>query len=161
MPPGTNRVFAFPETLKLASSNPLAYQPRWIDKELYFDHKTDERLRAKWAEYDKRFGWMSQKDYKDNLAALDWIIAYCKENGLPLKVIWMPWNRGYAPPYMPGLQDDVNQRLQAAGVPTLDLLIHYDPKLFDDLTHLNRQDGAPVFTKEVDAWLASFAKPSK
>ncbi|UUZ82665.1 hypothetical protein LJK88_00880 [Paenibacillus sp. P26] len=66
-----------------------------------------------------------------------------------------------SPPYMPGLQDDVNQRLQAAGVPTLDLLIHYDPKLFDDLTHLNRQDGAPVFTKEVDAWLASFAKPSK
>ncbi|WP_426450554.1 hypothetical protein ACP26L_00740 [Paenibacillus sp. S-38] len=140
----------------------LAYQPRWIDKELYFGHKTDEELRKKWAEYDERFGWMGEPDYRENLAALDWILAYAKERSLPLRVVWMPWNRGYeVPRYMPGLQQEVNARLQAAGVPVLDKLQGYDPALFHDLVHLSRQEGAPVFTKEVDAWLASLAKSSK
>ncbi|MCZ8514925.1 hypothetical protein O9H85_21370 [Paenibacillus filicis] len=149
-------------TVELNPSELLKYQPRWIDKELYFGHQPDDQLRSKWNEYDKRFGWVSQHEYKDNLAALDWIIAYCRANGLPLKVIWMPWNRGYPlPPYMAGLQEVVNRRLDAAGVPVLDLLTKYDPKLFHDLVHLSRQEGAPVFTKEVDAWLATSAKPSK
>lgn len=153
---------AFPETLKLSASNPLAYQPRWIDKELYFGRLPDEQLRSKWTDYDKRFGWMGPADYKDNLAALDWIIAYCRERQLPLAVVWMPWNTGYKlPPYMTGLQKEVNGRLQAAGVPMLDLLTAYRPELFHDLVHLSREDGAPVFTKEVDVWLASLAKPSK
>ncbi|MGY4758207.1 hypothetical protein ACVNS2_00740 [Paenibacillus caseinilyticus] len=140
----------------------LAYQPRWIDKELYFGHKTEEELRKKWADYDKRFGWMGEPDYRENLAALDWLLAYAKERSLPLRVVWMPWNRGYElPRYMPGLQQAVNARLQAAGVPVLDKLQGYDPRLFHDLVHLSRQEGAPVFTKEVDAWLASLAKSSK
>lgn len=148
--------------VELNRSELLAYQPRWIDKELYFGRKTDDELRKKWDDYDKRFGWMSQHEYKENLLALDWIIAYSKEHQLPLRVIWMPWNRGYKlPPYMPGLQQDVNRRLEAAGVPALNLLTSYDPKYFHDLVHLSRQEGAPVFTKEVDAWLASLAKPSK
>ncbi|TVY09391.1 hypothetical protein [Paenibacillus cremeus] len=149
-------------TIELNRSELLAYQPRWIDKELYFGHMTAAELQAKWNDYDKRFGWMSQKDYKENLQALDWIIAYCKEHQLPLRVVWMPWDRDYkVPPYMAGLQNDVNHRLEAAGVPTLNLLTSYDPKYFHDLVHLSRQEGAPVFTKEVDAWLASLAKPSK
>ncbi|MDO3678773.1 hypothetical protein [Paenibacillus ehimensis] len=152
----------FPETLKLSASDPLAYQPRWIDKELYFGRKSDEDLRKKWDEYEERFGWMTNRDFKNNLDALDFIIAYSKQQGLPLRVVWMPWNRGYKlPGYMPALQEEVNRRLQAAGVPMLDLLTAYDPKYFHDLVHLSRQEGAPVFTKEVDAWLASLAKSSK
>lgn len=148
--------------VEMNPSELFSYQPRWIDKELYFGRKTDDELRKKWADYDKRFGWMSQHDYKDNLSALSWIITYCQERSLPLRVVWMPWNRSYQlPPYMPGLQEDVNRRLASAGVPVLNLLTSYDPKYFHDLVHLSRQEGAPVFTKEVDAWLASLAKPSK
>ncbi|WP_218093232.1 hypothetical protein [Paenibacillus solanacearum] len=148
--------------VELNPSELLAYQPRWIDKELYFGQKPGDELRTKWADYDKRFGWMSQPDYKENLDALSWIIGYSQAHQLPLRVVWMPWNRGYQlPPYMPGLQQEVNRRLDAAGVPVLNLLTTYDPKYFHDLVHLSRQEGAPVFTKEVDAWLASLAKPSK
>ncbi len=153
---------AFPETLKLSQHHPLAYQPRWIDKELYFGQTTDEELKKKWTEYDQRFGWMSQNDYKDNLQALDWILAYANEHQLKVRVIWMPWNKGYElPRYMPGLQEEVNRRLASYNVPVLDLLQKYDKSLFHDLVHLSRQEGAPVFTKEVDAWLLSLAKSSK
>jgi hypothetical protein len=62
---------------------------------------------------------------------------------------------------MPDLQADVNRRLTAYHVPVLDLLQKYDPKYFHDLVHLSRQEGAPVFTKEVDAWLLSLGKSSK
>lgn len=146
----------------LNPSEMLSYQPRWIDKELYLGHKTDDELRKKWDEYNRRFGWMTEKDFKENLASLDWVIQYSKERGLPLRVVWMPWNRGYElPAYMPALKNNINQKLQAAGIPVLDQLTAYDPKYFHDLVHLSREEGAPVFTKEVDAWLASLAKSSK
>ncbi|PZE19289.1 hypothetical protein [Paenibacillus xerothermodurans] len=152
----------FPETLKLSSTDPFAYQPRWIDKELYFGQKSDQELRKKWHDYDQRFGWMSQHDSKENLEALDWILRYAKEHQLPLRVVWMPWNTRYAlPDYMPGLQEDVNRRLAAYNVPVLDLLQRYESKYFHDLVHLSRHEGAPVFTKEVDAWLLSLEKPSR
>lgn len=147
---------------RLNAAELTRYQPRWIDKELYFGHIDADKLKAKEAEYDRRFGWATQHEYQDNLAALNWIIQYAQSQSLPLRVIWMPWNRDYElPRYMPSLQQDVNTRLQAAGVPTLDLLTAYDPKYMHDLVHLSRQEGAPVFTKEVDAWLASLAGSSK
>lgn len=153
---------AYPETLKLSETNPLAYQPRWIDKELYFGQKSDDELKKKWVEYDQRFGWMSQADFKDNVQAMDWILSYAKEHQLKLRVIWMPWNKAYElPRYMPALKEDVNRKLAAYNVPVLDVMQTYDRKYFHDLVHLSRQEGAPVFTKEVDAWLLSLAKSSK
>jgi len=137
----------------------FAYVPRWIDKELYPGQIAPDELAKKWDEYDKRFGWMTQQDYKDNLQAVDYMIRYAEEHQLKLRVIWMPWNKGYAlPRYMPGLQEEVNRRLAAHHIPVLNLLQSYDARYFHDLVHLSREGGAPVFTKEVDAWLQSLAK---
>ncbi|WP_248929474.1 hypothetical protein [Paenibacillus hamazuiensis] len=153
----------FPGTLKLSTANPFAYEPRWIDKELYFGQQPADKLKEKEAEYDSRFGWMSvQRDFKENLAALDWILNYAEQRHLPLRVVWMPWNRSYElPRYMPALKAEVDRRLQQHGVPTLDLLTAYDSKYFHDLVHLSRKEGAPVFTKEVDTWLQKLASSSK
>ncbi|WP_328803685.1 hypothetical protein [Paenibacillus puerhi] len=138
------------------------YEPRWIDKMLYFGHMEQEKMKEKELDYDRKYGWAKLPEYEENLKALDWIIRYCQSQNLPLRVVWMPWNPGYElPRYMPELKQTVDSRLKAAGVPTLDLLDSYDPAYFHDLVHLNRQDGAPVFTKEVDAWLASLAVSSK
>ncbi|KRF34032.1 hypothetical protein [Paenibacillus sp. Soil787] len=140
----------------------LGYEPRWIDKELYPGRKDDVFLKTKWTEYDKRFGAMTLKDFQANLDALQWVIQYANKHQLPLRVIWMPWNKGYAdPPYVSALMQEANRQLQAANVPTLNLLHKYDPRYFNDLVHLNREDGAPLFTKEVDTWLKSLGKPSK
>jgi hypothetical protein len=71
----------------------------------------------------------------------------------------MPWNKGYEhPSYVASLKQEANKRLMAASIPTLDLMDKYDAKYFHDLVHLNREDGAPLFTKEVDEWLASLPK---
>jgi hypothetical protein len=140
----------------------LAYEPRWIDKELYPGRKDDAFLKTKWTDYDKRFGSMLLKDFQANLDALQWVIQYANKHQLALRVIWMPWNKGYAdPPYVTSLMQEANRQLQAANVPTLDLLHKYDPRYFHDLVHLNREEGAPLFTKEVDTWLKSLGKPSK
>lgn len=140
----------------------LAYEPRWIDKELYPGHKDDAFLQTKWNDYDKRFGSMTLKDFQANLHAMQWVISYANEHHLPLRVIWMPWNKGYAdPPYVASLKQEVNRQLKAANVPMLDLMHTYDPRYFHDLVHLNREEGAPLFTKEVDTWLKSLGKPSK
>ncbi|MFD0696294.1 hypothetical protein ACFQZT_19700 [Paenibacillus sp. GCM10027628] len=140
----------------------LAYQPRWIDKELYPGRQDDASLQSKWDDYNKRFGSMTLKDFQANLDALQWVIRYAGDHQLPLRVIWMPWNKAYAdPPYVASLKQEVNRQLQAAHVPTLDLMHKYDPNYFHDLVHLNREEGAPLFTKEVDAWLSSLKKPSK
>lgn len=140
----------------------LAYEPRWIDKELYPGRKDDAFLKTKWTDYDKRFGAMTLKDFQANLDALQWVIQYANKHQLPLRVIWMPWNKGYTdPPYVASLMQEANRQLQTANVPTLDLLHKYDPRYFHDLVHLNREEGAPLFTKEVDTWLKSLGKPSK
>jgi hypothetical protein len=141
----------------------LAYEPRWIDKELYYGHQSDEEMQAKWDDYDKRFGWMTvEDDLRDNVNALAWVIDYAKQHDIPLKVIWMPWDKAFPlPPYVDPLRQKVNAMLTAADIPTLDLMQHYEPIYFSDLVHLNREEGAPLFTKEVDQWLLSFANPSK
>ncbi|MBO9604493.1 MAG: hypothetical protein J7639_01005 [Paenibacillaceae bacterium] len=140
----------------------LAYEPRWIDKELYYGNQSDQWLQDKWDDYDKRFGWMTTEDFRGNLDALEWVVKYAAAHDLHLKVVWMPWNKAYPlPPYMPALKDEANRILAAGNVPVFDVMDRYDPKLFHDLVHLNRHDGAPIFTREVDAWLNSFASSAK
>ncbi|KIL35344.1 hypothetical protein SD70_32245 [Gordoniibacillus kamchatkensis] len=145
--------------------HPLAYEPRWIDKMLYFGPEPTASecpqgvvagcLQRKWDDYDKRFGWMKpQQDFRGNLAAMQWVIDYAASRKLPLRVVWMPWNSGYKhPPYVAEMKSLVNGMLQKAGVPTLDLMDRFPPEDFHELVHLNREKGAPEFTKEVDAWL--------
>jgi hypothetical protein len=140
----------------------LAYEPRWIDKELYFGQKDEAWLKEKWTDYDKRFGWMQLSDFKANLDALKWVINYAAEHKLPLRVIWMPWDTNYEhPPYVAPLKQEVNRSLEAAKIPVMDLMDAFEPRYFHDLVHLNRADGAPLFTKEVDTWLESLKKSSK
>jgi hypothetical protein len=148
--------------IELKPETIFSFQPRWVDKELYFGRMSNEDLLQKWNDYDHRFGAMTLPDFKQNLTALKYVIAYSKEHQIDLKIVWMPWNKAYPqPPYVKLLKPEVNRILQEGNIPVLDLMDRYDPFYFHDLVHLNREDGAPIFTKDVDEWLLSFAKPSK
>lgn len=148
--------------IELDRSKLLAYQPRWIDKELYFGRQPDDFLKDRWNFYNEKFGQMTLADFRGNLDALAFVLDYAEKEKLPLRVVWMPYNEAYPePPYLKPLKTEVNRMLTARQVPTLDLTARYEPRYFHDLVHLNREDGAPLFTKEVDAWLDSLAKPSK
>jgi hypothetical protein len=150
------------EFVRNLSKGSLAYEPRWIDKEYYPGRKDEAWLKDKWKEYDKRFGSMQLKDFKANLDALQWVIDYAAQQKLPLRVVWMPWHSSFAhPPYIASLKQEVNRKLDAAHVPTLDMMDSFEPQYFHDLVHLNKEDGAPLFTKEVDTWLESLGKSSK
>ncbi|GAA3412720.1 hypothetical protein ACFFNY_33190 [Paenibacillus hodogayensis] len=140
------------------------YVPRWMDKELYFGHEPAEQLKKDLQRYEEHYYWMTLADMKDNLAALDWVVAYAQQNGLPLQVVWMPLNPDPAypqPKYWQALRQSVNKTLQANAIPMLDLADAFKPDEFHDLVHLNRETGAPKFTSEVDRWLQSFEKPAK
>ncbi|MBV6716747.1 hypothetical protein [Paenibacillus chitinolyticus] len=146
----------------LAFQGSLAYEPRWIDKELYHGYATEDAMTKSWARYEKDYNWMTLKDMQDNLDALQWVLDDAKEKGIPLRVVWMPFRQDHVKPsYTAAMKQEVNARLKAADVPVLDLMDRYATKYFHDLVHLNREEGAPLFTKEVDEWLLSLRKPSK
>lgn len=140
------------------------YEPRWIDKELYFGREPADQLKKDWQRYEDNYNWMTLDDMSANLEALDWVIGYAKQHDLPLKIVWMPLNPDPAypqPPYWKPLKDRVGETLQANAIPVLDLSDAFKPDEFHDLVHLNRETGAPKFTAEVDRWLRSFAKPQR
>lgn len=137
------------------------YEPRWIDKELYFGLETPEQLKKDLQRYEANYNWMQLSDMTDNLEALDWVIGYAKSRPLTLKVVWMPLHPDPAyphPAYWQPLKERVNGTLQANGIPVLDLSDAFKPDDFHDLVHLNQETGAPTFTAEVDRWLRSFEK---
>lgn len=153
-----NNAFAAAKQGKLDFST---FEPRWIDKELYFGREPADQLRKDWQRYNDNYNWMTLADMKDNLDALDWVIDFAQKEGLPLKVIWMPLNPDSAypePPYWKPLKERVNDTLKAFAVPVLDLSSAFKPNEFHDLVHLNQETGAPKFTAEVDRWLRSFEK---
>ncbi|MEF3305426.1 hypothetical protein [Paenibacillus sp. GYB003] len=141
-----------------------AYEPRWIDKELYFGREPADRLLKDWQRYEADYNWMTLSDMANNLDALDWVIDDAKRRGLSLKVVWMPLNPDPAypqPPYWKPLKERVGGTLQANSIPVLDLSDTFRPDEFHDLVHLNQETGAPKFTAEVDRWLLSFEKPRR
>lgn len=136
------------------------FQPRWIDKELYFGREPEEQLRKDWLRYEELYSWRPLDDFADNLEALEWVIRHVKDRGIPFYVVWMPLNPDpdYPQPgYWKPLKEKVNAMLEPHGIPVLDLSDAFQPEYFHDLVHLNRETGAPAFTAEVDRWLASFA----
>lgn len=139
------------------------FEPRWIDKELYFGRKSAEDMKKDWLRYEERYSWRQLNDFADNLDALDWVIGYAQKKGLPLRVVWMPLNPDPAypqPGYWKPLKEKVNATLKQHGIPVLDLSDAFASAEFHDLVHLNQETGAPQFTREVDRWLAQSANSS-
>ncbi|GIP35643.1 hypothetical protein [Paenibacillus sp. J2TS4] len=136
----------------------------WNDKMLYFGEKPAEGPGSKqedWLKYEQRYNYMRMPDFQKNLNALEWVIDYTQAHQLELKVVWMPYNPNYPlPGYMPELKAEVDRILSEHHIPVLDLLDRFEPQYFHDLVHINRELGAPLFTKEVDKWLLSFEKRS-
>lgn len=125
-------------------------------KELYHGCLSDELLQKKADEYEAKYGNMQLKDFQQNIEALDNVISYCDKNNIRLRVIWMPWNSYSAPPaYVGGLKNEVNGILNDNNIEMLDWSGKFETKYFHDLGHLNYEEGAPKFSKEIEQWLKS------
>lgn len=123
-------------------------------KQLYFGRLNEEKLDEKAKEYEEKYGHKTLDDFKNNLAALEEIIKYCRQQDIRLRVLWMPWNPYDQPPaYVDQLKQQVNGILQEQDIEFSDWTDKMDSRYFHDLGHLNIGEGAPLFTKEVDLWL--------
>ncbi len=94
--------------------------------------------------------------YADNLAALDEVFAYCAENGIRVRALWLPENPLVAlEPLDVELREQCRAASKAAGVTFYDMTDALDAKCFHDTGHLDYDYGAVVFTEVLDQWLLS------
>lgn len=125
-----------------------------MDKTVYYGVLSDAELQEKYESYEELYWTQGAEAYDENLRALTELCAYCREQGIRLRVIWMPWN-GYAPlPENPAsAMAQAQTILDSYGVESLDMRDAMPRDCFHDFGHLNMEHGAHVFTQEVDKWL--------
>ncbi len=94
--------------------------------------------------------------YEKNLKALEEVIGLCREKGIRLRAVWLPWNPSVPMPEGPArLRQAADEILNGAGVEVLDMERALDLECFHDVGHLNMEYGAFVFTEVIGPWLKS------
>ncbi len=96
------------------------------------------------------------EDFQKNLRALEKLARWCSQNGVRLRLLWMPLNPDFnVPPATMRVKASVQSFCEARSIGWLDMSEALDKSCFYDFGHLNHEYGAHVFTKEVDPWLLS------
>lgn len=145
-------------TAKIKNVSDKTPLPRYPDlaKSVYHGILTDAQLDEKIETYKKQFWGLDTEYYEKNLAALEDVIDYCAKNNVRLRVVWMPWNNYIPMPKYPKEACELADKLmKSRNIEVLDLTDSLPPKYFHDLGHLNYEQGASYFTKEIDKWLNS------
>ena len=94
--------------------------------------------------------------YEDNLAALEEIYAFCAENGIRVRALWLPENPLVElEPLDVELREQCRAVSEAGGVTFYDMTDALDASCFYDTGHLDYDYGAVVFTEVLDQWLLS------
>ncbi|MFC5532412.1 hypothetical protein [Cohnella yongneupensis] len=124
-------------------------------KELYYGTLKPADLQKKMDEYKATYYKEPIDSFARNLDAFDDVIAFAKDNGIRVRVLWMPWNRTLpSPPTVDELKAHVKDELASTDFTYTDWMDKFEPKQFHDLGHLNVERGRPAFTKELDLWAA-------
>lgn len=140
---------------EMRSNQPINNVPDWVyQKELYYGNLSEEELNEKKKKYKELYGDLSIDDFNNNINDLQTVIDYCKENDIRLRCIWMPWNPVDTPfNYVEEVKSKVNKIFTDNQIEVIDWTEKYEAHFFHDLGHLNWEEGAPKFTKEIDRWL--------
>jgi hypothetical protein len=125
-------------------------------KTRYCSCLSDEALANKAKDFMQRFWSVSPDTFKKNDAALKTIIEYCNDNGIRVRVVWMPWNpKIEMPDLVLEVMESVNSICNDYGVEVYDMTNSLDAECFADIAHLNYEYGSHRFTEEVEGWLCS------
>ncbi len=93
-------------------------------------------------------------EFSENFKALKDIGEFCRDNGIRLRVIWLPLNPDFQ---IPESIAQVRERLKEVcaenSIELYDMENALPVGCFHDEGHLNYEYGSHVFTKEVDKWL--------
>lgn len=138
----------------LQGQNPLPYKYLPQEKHVYHGAVSDRAMEDKMAEYEEEYFSLDVSDFEENIAALERVVNFCRENGVRVRVVWMPWNTKYE---IPQLVKDVRASTDAVlarlGIEVLDMETALAPECFYDSGHLNYDVGSPIFTRKMDEWL--------
>lgn len=138
----------------LQGQNPLPYKYLPQEKHVYHGAVSDRAMEDKMAEYEEEYFSLDVSDFEENIAALERVVNFCRENGIRVRVVWMPWNTKYE---IPQLVKDVRASTDAVlarlGIEVLDMETALAPECFHDSGHLNYDVGSPIFTRKMDEWL--------
>ena len=125
-------------------------------KFLYSGMMDDAQLEERFAVHRAEYWGLGPEYYRENLAALEEIIAFCRDRGVRLRAVWMPWNPYIPMPENPArVRELVDEILAENGIEVLDLENALPRECFHDLGHLNMEHGAGAFMEELTPWLNS------
>lgn len=138
------------------NKTPFLSEPAWGQqtKNYCYGQLTDEQLLDSEKSMLERFNVKTLDDCKKNYSDLEKLIEFCKEKGIRLRVIWMPWN-----PKIPFYNfaeitmDYANDIFEKNGIEVYDMTNMIEPEYFYDIGHMSYQEGSPYFTKVVDEFL--------
>ncbi len=142
------------KNLALGTSTAVDYAGQ--TKTRYSSSLSDQALADKTEDFTQRFWSVSPDAFKKNEAAMEKIIQYCKEHGIRVRVVWMPWNpKVTRPDLVRKVTESVNAICGNDGIEVHDMTDSLDAACFADIAHLNDEYGAHQFTEEVTGWLCS------
>ncbi len=135
----------------LAQDMPSYKNPQ---KYLYTGALTEEKLQESNKGMIERFGGCTTDDCKQNFGDLEKLIRLCRDKGIRLRFVWMPWNPKI-PVYDFALEvmDEANQIFKENNIDVFDMTHMMDSKHFYDIGHMSYPEGAEEFTRLVDKFL--------
>ncbi len=95
-------------------------------------------------------------DFQENLAAMDEVFAFCENNGIRVRALWLPENPAVdLDPVDVEVREAAREVCEAAGVEFYDMTDALAAECFYDTGHMEYTYGAVVFTEVLDKWLLS------
>lgn len=123
-------------------------------KALYYGVLSKEDQEAQLKAHAEKYWNLPLSEFEENLAALDQVLAFCREEGIAVRAIWMPWNPNVP---IPQIQYDVeaaaNPIFAKYGVEVTDAKDDFSVENFHDVAHFNVETGRINYTKEFDKWV--------
>ena len=125
-------------------------------KAYYYGHLSQAELEERVVKLHELYLAGGLDDFRQNLAAMDSVFAFCEENGIRVRALWLPENPAVAlDPVDVEVREAARGVCEAAGVEFYDMTDALDAGCFYDTGHMEYDHGAVVFTEVLDKWLLS------
>ncbi len=125
-------------------------------KEYYYGTLNDKEMAAKEERYRTHYWYTGVEGCQENMAALRSAVALCRDQGIRMRLVLMPWNPIIEmPEVIAKVYGQVREICTEEGVELLDLTDAFPLECFHDLGHLNKEYGSHQFMEVIEPWLCS------
>lgn len=122
---------------------------------LYYGILDDEELQSNIKRQRENYWNQGIENYDENFRALEELMTFCKNRGINLRAVWMPWNSKVTIPDIEfEIQNKADGMFAKGGVEVLNMKDAVNGELFHDIGHLEYTVGSPYFTELISPWLA-------